>query len=114
MFERLKAAEFDVEIRNHAGAILSVDFPEVAKELEDALLAVKIPVEELIGSGGGEAQSTQRLRRGLELAGWPKHKFDFQMMVDGRETVSNSHIIDHVRRHENGTIALEIDRKSVV
>lgn len=109
MFEKLIAAGFDVAIRNHAGAILSVDFPEIAQELEDALLAVKIPVEELIGSGGGEAQSTQRLRRGLELAGWPKHKFDFQMMVDGRETVSNSHIIDHVRRHENGTIALEIE-----
>lgn len=109
MFEQLIAAGFDVAIRNHAGAILSVDFPEIAKELEDALLGVKIPVEELIGSGGGEAQSTQRLRRELDLAGWPKHQFDFQMFVDGRETVSNSHIIDHVRRHDNGTIALEIE-----
>jgi hypothetical protein len=109
MFEKLRNAGFDVAIRNHAGAILTSDFPEVAEELEEALLDVKIPVEELVGSGGGEAQSTQRLRRKLDLAGWPKHKFDFQLLVDGRETVSNSHIIDHVRRHPKGTIALEIE-----
>lgn len=109
MFERLVAAGFDVAIRNHAGAILAVDFPEIAEELEEALLEVKIPAEELIGSGGGEAQSTQRLRRKLDQAGWPKHQFDFQMFVDGRKTVSNSHLIDHVRRHDNGTIALEIE-----
>lgn len=109
MFERLEAAGFDVTIRNHAAAILAMDFPEVAIELVDALLDVKIPVEELVGSGGGEAQSTQRLRRKLDQAGWPKHQFDFQMFVDGRETVSNSHLIDHVRRHDAGTIALEIE-----
>ena len=68
MFERLVAAGFDVAIRNHAGAILTIDFPEVAAELEEALLDVTIPAEELVGSGGGEAQSTQRLRRKLELA----------------------------------------------
>ena len=83
MFERLKAAEFDVEIRNHAGAILTVDFPEVAAELEEALLEVRIPAEELIGSGGGEAASTQRLRKRLYQAGWPKHNFDFKLLVDG-------------------------------
>jgi hypothetical protein len=109
MFERLVDAGFDVAIRNHAGAILSVDFPDIAQELEDALLAVSIPVEELVGSGGGEAASTQRLRRALYASGWPKHNFDFKLIVDGVETVSNSHEIDHVRRTDGGTIALEIE-----
>jgi hypothetical protein len=109
MFERLVAAGFDVAIRNHAGAILTVDFPDIAKELEDALMDVSIPAEELIGSGGGEAASTQRLRRRLYQAGWPKHNFDFRLLVDGRETVSNSHEIDHVRRTDGGTLALEIE-----
>ncbi len=109
MFERLIEAGFDIAIRNHAGAILTVDFLDIAAELEDALLDVKIPVEELVGSGGGEAQSTQRLRRRLYTAGWPKHNFSFQLIVDGRETVSNSHEIDHVRRTDGGTIALEIE-----
>lgn len=109
MFEALRERGFDLAIRNHAGAILQVDFPDAARELEAALLDVRIPVEELIGSGGGEAASTQRLRRALHAAGWPKHTFGFQLIVDGRETVSNSHEIDHVRRTEAGAIALEIE-----
>jgi hypothetical protein len=109
MFEALQDKGFDVAIRNHAGAILSIDFPEVAEELEKALLEVQIPAEELIGSGGGEAQSTQRLRRRLYEASWPKHNFDFKLIVDGVETVAMSHEIDHVRRADGGTIALEIE-----
>ena len=96
-------------IRNHAGAILSIDFPAVSKELEDALLELSIPAEELIGSGGGEAPSTQRLRRRLYAADWPKHNFDFKLTVDGRDKVSTSHEIDHVRSSESGNIALEIE-----
>ena len=109
MLERLKATGFDVAIRNHAGAILSMDFPMISDELEEALLEVEIPAEELIGSGGGEALSTQRLRRRLYDAGWPKHSFDFKLIVDGRERVSNSHEIDHVRWTEAGNLALEIE-----
>lgn len=109
MFDELRRRGFDIAIRNHAGAIFSVDFHEQVKELEDALLDVSIPVEELIGSGGGEAQSTQRLRRRLYEAGWPKHNFRFTLTVDGVETVAQSHEIDHVRRAEAGRIALEIE-----
>ncbi|MFC2967319.1 BglII/BstYI family type II restriction endonuclease [Acidimangrovimonas pyrenivorans] len=109
MFEKLLKNGFDVAIRNHAGAIMAVDFPDQAQELVDALMEVSIPAEELIGSGGGEAQSTQRLRRRLYEAEWPKHNFDFQLIVDGKETVSHSHEIDHVRRSDAGTIALEIE-----
>lgn len=109
MFERLSIKGFDIAIRNHAAAILSTDFPEIAQELEDALLSLSIPAEELIGSGGGEAQSTQRLRRRLYQAGWSKHNFDFKLIVDGQETVSTSHEIDHVRRADGGVIACEIE-----
>eukprot|EP00903_Cladosiphon_okamuranus_P021294 g19565.t1 len=109
MFEKLISNGFDIAIRNHAGAILTVDFPEIAQELEDALLSVSIPAEELIGSGGGEAKSTQRLRRKLYGLKWPKHNFDFQLIVDGVETVGMSHEIDHVRRADNGVIACEIE-----
>ncbi|WP_299786063.1 BglII/BstYI family type II restriction endonuclease [uncultured Marivita sp.] len=109
MFDRLRHKGFDVETRNHAGAILSVDFPKISGELETALMELSIPAEELIGSGGGEALSTQRLRKRLYEAGWPKHNFDFRLIVDGRETVSNSHEIDHVRSTDLGKVALEIE-----
>lgn len=109
MFEQLRQQGYDVETRNHAGAILSVDFPEIAGELESALLDLSIPAEELIGSGGGEAPSTQRLRKRLYAENWPKHTFDFRLIVDGRETVSNSHEIDHIRSTPLGKVALEIE-----
>lgn len=109
MFDSLRQKGFDIETRNHAGAILSIDFPKISGELESALHDLCIPAEELIGSGGGEALSTQRLRKRLYEQNWPKHMFDFRLIVDGRETVSNSHEIDHVRRGASGTVALEIE-----
>ncbi|MCL3881881.1 BglII/BstYI family type II restriction endonuclease [Marivita sp. GX14005] len=109
MFKRLTDRGFDIAIRNHAEAILAGDFPQVAEEVIAALLDFSIPAQELIGSGGGEAPSTQRLRRRLYDSGWPKHNFEFKLVVDGLETVSQSHEIDHVRRAEAGTIALEIE-----
>ncbi|MBW7921192.1 MAG: restriction endonuclease [Rubellimicrobium sp.] len=109
MFQRLVDDGFDIAIRNHAGAILSVDFPDQIAGLESALLEPAIPVGELIGSGGGEAKSTQRLRNRLYAEGWRKHNFNFRLIVDGVETVSHSHEIDHVCRSAAGVIALEIE-----
>jgi hypothetical protein len=62
MFDLLLAAGFQVEFHSHAKAILSVDFPEIAEQLESVLLGSTIPIEEIIGSGGGETKGTQRLR----------------------------------------------------
>lgn len=109
MFQNLTDAGFDVVIRNHAQAIFQVDFPEEAAELVDALLAMRIPAEDLVASGGGEAASTRWLRRRLYDAGWRKHNFVFRSYVDGQELQSISHEIDHIRRAEDGVIALEIE-----
>ena len=56
---------FEVEFHSHARAILTVDFPQALAELEEVLLGLTIPIEEIVGSGGGETKGTQRLRRGL-------------------------------------------------
>lgn len=110
MFGALRSAGFDVETRNHAEAILSVDFPAQAAELIEALSEFRLSVAELIGSGGGEAASTQRLRRRLADAGWRKHNFHVQVTVDGRPMGDGtSHEIDHVRAVAGGTLALEIE-----
>ena len=62
MFEKLISRGFQVEFSSHAEAILGADFPEVASQLEAVLLNSTIPIEEIIGSGGGETKGTQRLR----------------------------------------------------
>lgn len=109
MFEQLKSKGFEIEFRSHAKAILSVDFPEVAEQLENVLLASTIPIEEIIGSGGGETKGTQRLRNALAAHGWRKHNFVVQRIIDGVQREAQSHEIDHVRTFDAGTIALEIE-----
>ena len=109
MLEELRGQGFDVLARNHAEAILAVDFPGEIAELIRALAGFAIPVAELIGSGGGEARSTQRLRRGLAEQGWRKHRFEVALTVDGRVKEAVTHEIDHVRRGAKGTLALEIE-----
>src|SRR5262245_45532678 len=109
MLERLIAAQFQVDFRSHAKAILGSDFREVASQLEEVLLASTVPIEEIIGSGGGETKGTQRLRNALKERGWRKHNFIVQRIIDGEEREAQSHEVDHIRKFEAGTVALEIE-----
>lgn len=105
----LLAKGFQIEFHSHARAILSIDFPDALVELETALSALTIPIEEIIAGGGGEAKGTQRLRRSLNSAGWKKTKFEIKKIINGQERESISHEIDHVREFAAGAIALEIE-----
>ena len=100
---------FDIQTVNHAQAILEEDFSVQLDEICDALLELRIPGWELIQGGGGEAASTQRLRRMLNERRWLKHRFVISKIVDGDEKSSVGHEIDHVRTGDSGTIALEIE-----
>lgn len=109
MFQRLKDIGFQVEFHSHAEAILSVDFPDAVKELEEAVSGLSIPIEEIIGSGGGEAQGTQRLRNGLADVGWKKLNFVVEKRINGVAREAISHEIDHVKTFDAGVIACEIE-----
>lgn len=109
MFERLRAVGFELHFASHAEAILQSDFPDVVTQLEDALLGLVIPVTEIVGSGGGEAQVTQRLRRKFSDLGWRKRNVEIKKVVDGVERESITHEIDHFHPTTNGTFALEIE-----
>lgn len=110
MFDRLIALGYQVEFQSHAKAILSVDFPDASRELEDALVEASIPISEIIAGGGGEAKGTQRLRRTLAARHWLKTTFTIEKRINGVQRESQSHEVDHVRTFENGSrIALEIE-----
>ena len=94
---------------NHALAVLTKDFPGPLTELCEAVGLVEIPDVELVRGGGGEAQSTQRLRRALTEKGWRKRNIEIRKLVDGQERAAITHEIDHVRANEHGQIALEIE-----
>ena len=105
----LEGVGFDVQTVNHALAVLNEDFPGPLDELCGALLAVRIADVELVPGGGGEASSTQRLRRALTEKGWIKRNIVIRKTVDEIERAAISHEIDHVRRTDKGAIALEIE-----
>ncbi len=108
--EELRALGYEVAYHSHAKAILTVDFPDAAEELCAVLKTLTIPVEEIIGSGGGEAKGTQRLRRGLSAGGWTKANFEIKKIINGVERESISHEVDHVRQFSGmGVVALEIE-----
>lgn len=117
MFERLKERGFDVLALHHAEAIISRDMAAAAADIENALLSLDIPVVEIVSGGGGEAQLTQRLRRGLAQEGWVKRNIQVIKLVrwgeddNPREVASLSHEIDHVKSFgaENSTFALELE-----
>jgi hypothetical protein len=110
MFESLQERGFQVEFQSHARAILGADFPGAVTELEQALATATIPIEEIIGSGGGESKGTQRLRRALAAVGWKKTTFVVEKRINGIPRESQSHEVDHVRELEDGSrIALEIE-----
>jgi hypothetical protein len=110
MFERLLERGYQVLALHHAEAILTHDMPQAVAELEALLLEARLPALELIRGGGGEGELTQRLRHALaERYGWRKHSFEIKKIVDGVEKESVSHEMDHVKRFEAGTFALEIE-----
>jgi hypothetical protein len=110
VFLELKKEGFEIELHSHAAAILGVDFPEALKELESVLVDLDIPITEIIGSGGGEAKGTQRLRRALSQHGWNKVCFEIKKTINSVERESISHEVDHVRVFaDNKLVALEIE-----
>lgn len=109
MFASLIERGFQVDIHSHARAILSVDFPDAVSELEDAIGTLSIPIEEIVGSGGGESLGTQRLRRALAGKGWTKMNFTVEKRINGVAREAISHEIDHVKAFASGVVACEIE-----
>jgi len=110
MFAKAKKKGFEILALHHAEAILLHDMPSAVTELEDVLLGIEIPVEELVKGGGGEGALTQRVRKQLSNQfGWKKHVFEIKKTVDGVEKESISHEIDHVKTFTRGVFALEIE-----
>lgn len=114
MFEALQKRGYEIEFVSHASAILEIDFPDAVAELEQVILNQSVPIEEIIGSGGGETKGTQRLRNGLTARSWLKETFTIKKTINDEPRESISHKVDHVRVFERPAgmryrIALEIE-----
>jgi hypothetical protein len=83
MLESLSDKGFEIQFQSHAAAILEKDFPDAVGDLERALRGLVIPINEMIGSGGGETKGTQRMRRAFSDAGWRKFIFEIRKIING-------------------------------
>lgn len=107
---KLQEEGFEVLYLNHAMSILSGEFPSELNQLTDVLKDLKLPITEIIGSGGGETKFTQRLRHALDQLGWKKHNFIIEKSIDNVKRESISHEVDHVKTVVDvGTIGCEIE-----
>lgn len=110
MLEQIRSKGFEILTLHHAEAILLHDMPSALNEIESTLMQLEIPVETLVRGGGGENILTQWMRRHLSGEhGWKKHNFEIKKVVDGVEKECISHEIDHVKRFDGSTFALEIE-----
>jgi len=109
LFPQLEAAGFDLEWTYHADAILRGHFSDAVAELDSIISPTELPLPEIVGSGGGEAKLTQRLRRALADADWNKREIAVEKRIDSSVTYATSHEVDHLKTFPAGTIALEIE-----
>lgn len=106
---RLRERGYNVMCTSHGEAILANDFPEALADIEAVLADFTINIEEIVRGGGGETPFTQRLRRAFVQRGWTLRQFVIRKLIDDLETQATSHKVDHVKRFEKGTVALEIE-----
>ena len=108
-FDDLERHGWDVAVKKHARAILCRDFAEAIVGLCDVCGTFTLNASELIRGGGGESSQTQRLRQALTRKGWKKRRVEMVKTIDGKETFSASHEIDHFIETPMGALALEIE-----
>jgi hypothetical protein len=77
--------------------------------LDQTFSTLTIPIIEIVGSGGGEAKGTQRMRRALNNVGWHKFIFEIRKIINGIEREAISHEVDHVKEFNGRKLALEIE-----
>jgi hypothetical protein len=117
ILDQLRSRGFEIEESYNASSLLENKFQAANLEINAVLSQFTISVGELVQGGGGEASQTQRLRRQLSNLGWTKRRFVVSRLIDGIESQSQSHEIDHVKEFPeiprrfppNPTIALEIE-----
>jgi hypothetical protein len=61
MLDELANAGFEIRFQSHAAAILEGDMPLALEDIEKALLNLRLPISEIIGSGGGDTKLSQSI-----------------------------------------------------
>ena len=76
---------YDVYSYRHAAAILGSEFPEQMREIEKALRAFRITMQEIGTPGGNESDMPRKFSRVLRPAGWVETRLQGDLLVRAKE-----------------------------
>jgi hypothetical protein len=76
---------YEVYSYRHAAAILGNEFPSQMHEIEQALLAFRITMQEIGTPGGNESEMPRKFSRVLRPAGWVETRLQGDLQVRAKE-----------------------------
>jgi hypothetical protein len=94
--------------RDHAAAILAVNFPEEFRDLMECLDWFWLKRSMISEKGGNRSAVSRSIDGFLGERGWAAKAFDTRFLVDGREIPSPTHEIDNFKNR----VAVEVEWNS--
>lgn len=92
------------EWRNATG-VLQTACPEEWKDIVEILRGFRLLKSEILLAGGGLSPISQQVNGAFSARGWKEKKFETKILVDEKEYVSPTHLVDCFK----GRVALELE-----
>jgi hypothetical protein len=99
------ASRYQFKEWNHAGAILSGDFPAEWSDLLGCLASFRLKKSTIVVGGKGRSQIPIELDGYLNARGWAEHQFDIGIRVDGSDIHVPTHKIDNFKN----SVGIEVE-----
>jgi len=96
------------EDHQHAVAILTLDYPDLLKEICDVLIAYRLTIDQITKAGGNESEIPKSFSRLLRPKGWEERKLEAKSVVDDQTVSHDTHHIDYVK----GDVAFDLEWNS--
>jgi hypothetical protein len=99
---------YEVHERQHATAVLKLDFPKEYRDIVEVLSAFRLKKSEIIKPGGGKSEISKGLDDAFSDRDWEEKGFSIATAIDGEELQSATHSIDCYKNE----VGLEIEWNS--
>lgn len=99
---------YEVYDYKHAAAILANEFPDLAREIFQALSQFYFTIEEAKKPGGNESDIPKRFSSLLRPMGWTENKLKARLLAGDNEVLYDTHKVDYIK----GRIAFDLEWSS--
>ncbi len=90
-------AQYQIEERHHASAILKTDFPEQGDDLIQVLREFKLRKSEIAAKGKNKSPVARGLDGLFFARKWVEKRFEIRVTADGQETLAPTHHVDYFK-----------------